>query len=152
MQSISLGQNSFAVDTMGQNYVVPSFVPGTKITPLVLSRGQKSHLFLVALHPRSVPMMRSPSVTAAASAGDNDDDNNDANKPLLQAGIDADGGGCQQPNNHLASAWQESVSSDANAHGGRRTSSSNVTNEGGRAAGNALGRVDRQKSAKKRQQ
>ncbi len=44
-QYISSGQNSFVLDTMGQNCFVPGFVPGTKITPLVLSRGQKSHLW-----------------------------------------------------------------------------------------------------------
>ncbi len=92
------------------------------------------------------------SATAAASAGDNDNDNNEANKPLPRAGTDANGGGRRRPDDRLASARRESASYDANAHGGRTTSSNDVTNEGGGAAGNAPGKVHRQQSAKKPQQ
>jgi hypothetical protein len=52
-QYISSGQNSFVPITMGQNCFVPGFVPGTKITPSVLSRGQKSPLFFGGPPPYS---------------------------------------------------------------------------------------------------
>jgi hypothetical protein len=153
---------------MGQNCFVPSFVPsfvsGTKITPSVLSRGQKSHPFW---RPSSrgrqdnavagqwlliIGASANHSAAAAASAGDKDDNNNEANKPSPRAGMDADWGGQQRPNDRLALAWRELALSNANAHSGRTTSSNNVTNKGGGAAANAPGRVHRQQSAKKRQQ
>jgi hypothetical protein len=59
------------------------------------------------------------------------DDDNKANKPSPRAGSDATGGGHQQSDDQLASAWRESALSNANAHGGRTTSSNNVTNKGG---------------------
>jgi len=56
----------------------------------------------------------------AASAGDNDDDDDKANKPSPQAGLDTDWGGRRQPDDHLASTRQESVSSNAHARGSSR--------------------------------
>jgi hypothetical protein len=129
---------------MGQNCFVPNFVPGTKITPLVLSHGQKLHLFFGGPPPvvgnndavagqwlSIIAASTNHSAAAMASAGDNNKDNNKANKPSPQAGMDADGGGRQQPDGRLESVWQELVLFNANAHSGRMTSSNDVANEGG---------------------
>jgi hypothetical protein len=106
MQHILLGQNSFVLDTMGQNCFVPGFVLGTKITPSFLSWGHKSPLFYGGPAPAVgdndaaagqqlsiVTTSANHSAAAAASAGDNNDDKDKANEPLLRAGTDADGGG-----------------------------------------------------------
>ncbi len=110
------------------------FVLGTKITFVL---GTEITPFLVAsLLPRSattgqrllnVAASADHSANATASAGDNDDDNDKANEPLPRAGLHADGGGRQRPNDRLALARRESASSNTDAHGGRTTSSNNVT-------------------------
>jgi hypothetical protein len=41
------------------------------------------------------------SAATAVSAGDNNDNNDEANKPSTWAGMDADGGGRQQPDDRL---------------------------------------------------
>ena len=74
------------------------------------------------------------------------DEDDKANKPSPQAGMDANGGGHQQSDDHLASAWRELAWSNANAHGGRMTSSNDVTNKGGGGGGFHI-----QQSTKKRQ-
>ena len=63
------------------------------------------------------------------------DDDKEANKPLPQAGTDANGGGHQQSDDRLALARRELAASNANAHGGRTMSLNDVTNEGGGGAG-----------------
>ncbi len=147
---------------MGQNCFVPGIVPGKK-SHLQFCPGDKNDTFFFGGPPPAVgdddavagqrlsilAASADHSATAAASAGDKDNDNNKENKPLPQAGLDANGGGRLRPDECLASARQELVSSNANAHGGRTTSSNGMTNEGGRTAGNAPCRVNRQQSAKK---
>jgi hypothetical protein len=130
----------------------------TVLSP-VLSRRQKSHRFFLPWSAtridNSVAGQRlsivaasaDHSAAAAVSAGDNDDNNNEANEPSPRAATDADGGGQRQPDDRLASVCRELASYNADAHGGRTTSSNHVTNEGGGAAGNAPGRVYRQQSA-----
>ena len=74
------------------------------------------------------------------------DDDDEANKSLPRAETDANGGGHQQSNDPLALAWRESASSNADTHGGRMTSSNDMTNEGGGDGGFHI-----QQSTKKQQ-
>ncbi len=151
---LSRGQKSHLRFCPGDKNHTFGFVPGTQITPFFGSPHPVVGNDNAAASQRLSILAASTNyfATTAASAGDNNDNNNKVNKPSMQAGTDADGGGQRQPNDYLILAWQELVSSNANIHGGRTTSSNNVTNTGGGAVGNTPGRVHRQQSAKKRQQ
>jgi hypothetical protein len=152
---VSSGQNSFVPDNNGTKLFCPRFCPGDKNDTFFLGGPPPAVGDDDAVAGQQLSIIAASadhSAAAAVSAGDNDDNNDEANEPSPRAGTDADEGGRGQPDDRLASTWQELASYDANTHGGRTTSSNHVTNEGGGAAGNAPGRVYRQQSAKKRQQ
>ena len=140
-QYILPGQNYFVPNNNGTKQFCPLLCPGDKTYSEQGDEVQIAHpVFLAALLPRPVTMMWLPASSRPSLP-----------PPPIIPGTDADGGGRRQRNDRLALAPRDSASSNANAHGGRMTSSNDVMNEGGGAGDNAPGRVHRPQSTKKRQ-